>query len=149
MTWAHYQECYPHCEQEKAWFLERQCRSRLESSSLRLARDRGETIQQCPMHGTTPDPTPGIMRRPLTTGDARSRRHRRRTMPEMIYVDSSSIEAIGYDADAGELHVRFLSGASYIYRGVPAHIFDALMQSPSKGSFINREIKGVYQYTKT
>ena len=36
-------------------------------------------------------------------------------MPEMIYVDSSNIEAIGYDDDAQELHVRFLSGTSYIY----------------------------------
>lgn len=69
-------------------------------------------------------------------------------MPEMIYVDSSNIEAIGYDDDAQELHVRFLSGTSYIYHGVPRQIFDDLMQAPSKGSFLNREVKGVYQYAK-
>ena len=69
-------------------------------------------------------------------------------MTEMIYVDSSNIEAIGYDNDAQELHVRFLSGTSYIYHGVPRQIFDDLMQAPSKGSFLNREVKGVYQYSK-
>lgn len=69
-------------------------------------------------------------------------------MPEMIYVDSSNIEAIGYDDGAQELHVRFLSGTSYIYHDVPRQIFDDLMQAPSKGSFLNREVKGVYQYAK-
>ena len=28
-------------------------------------------------------------------------------MPDMIYVDSSNIEAIGYDDEAQELHVQF------------------------------------------
>ena len=69
-------------------------------------------------------------------------------MPEMIYVDSSNIEAIGYDEDAQELHVRFLSGGYYIYHAVPRQIFDDLMGAPSKGSFLNRAIKGVYQFTK-
>lgn len=69
-------------------------------------------------------------------------------MPEMTYVDSSNIEAIGYDDATQELHVRFLSGATYIYKGVPRQIFDDLMQAPSKGSFLNREVKGVYQYAK-
>lgn len=69
-------------------------------------------------------------------------------MPEMTYVDSSNIEAIGYDDDAQELHVRFLSGASYIYHDVPRQIFDDLMHAASKGSFLNREVKGVYRYTR-
>ncbi|MBP8745791.1 MAG: KTSC domain-containing protein [Syntrophorhabdus sp.] len=66
----------------------------------------------------------------------------------MIYVDSSNIEAIGYDDDAQELHVRFLSGGYYVYLGVPRQIYDNLMMAPSKGSFLNREIKNVYQFTK-
>ena len=69
-------------------------------------------------------------------------------MPEMIYVDSSNIEAIGYDDEGQELHVRFLTGTSYIYHGVPRQKFDDLMQAPSKGSFLNREVKGVYKYAK-
>ena len=69
-------------------------------------------------------------------------------MPEMVYVDSSNIEAIGYDEGALELHVRFLSGACYIYHNVPQHVFDSLMQAPSKGSYLNREVKGIYTFTK-
>ena len=69
-------------------------------------------------------------------------------MPEMIFVDSSNIEAIGYDEDNQELHVQFLSGACYMYIGVPRDVFDNLMYAPSKGSFLNREIKGIYSYSK-
>jgi hypothetical protein len=70
-------------------------------------------------------------------------------MTEMIYVDSSNVEAIGYDADAQELHVQFLSsGGYYVYHDVPRHVFDAFMSAPSKGSFLNREVKGVYRFTK-
>jgi hypothetical protein len=69
-------------------------------------------------------------------------------MPDMIYVDSSNIEAIGYDADSQELHVQFLSGGYYVYHDVPPDVFDEFNCAPSKGSYLNREIKGVYQFTK-
>lgn len=69
-------------------------------------------------------------------------------MPEMIYVDSSNIEAIGYDEDAQELHVQFLSGGYYVYYEVPRQIFDDLLMAPSKGSFLNREVKNIYRYAK-
>jgi len=69
-------------------------------------------------------------------------------MPEMVYVDSSNIEAIGYDENTQELHVQFRQGSSYVYRDVPRHLFDELMNAPSKGSFLNREIKGVYTFAK-
>lgn len=69
-------------------------------------------------------------------------------MPEMIYVDSSNVEAIGYDEDGQELHVQFLGGGYYIYHSVPREIFDGLTCAPSKGSYLNREVKGFYQFTK-
>ena len=69
-------------------------------------------------------------------------------MPEMIFVDSSNVEAIGYDDNTRELHVQFLSGGYYIYHDVPREIFDELMNAPSKGSFLNREVKRVYQFVK-
>ena len=69
-------------------------------------------------------------------------------MPEMTYVDSSNIEAVGYDDTTQELHVQFLSGGYYIYSGVPRTIFDDFINAPSKGSFLNREVKGIYPFTK-
>ena len=67
----------------------------------------------------------------------------------MIFVDSSSIEAIGYDRDSAELHVRFLkSGETYVYYNVDEVVYAELMQSDSKGLFLNRRIKGTYDYGK-
>ena len=70
-------------------------------------------------------------------------------MTDMLFVDSSNIEAIGYDSEAQELHVRFLkSGDTYVYSDVNPAVFDELMQAESKGSYLNRRIKGNYQYRK-
>ncbi len=70
-------------------------------------------------------------------------------MPEMHYVDSSNIEAIGYDPAAQELHVRFLkSGETYAYYNVEEWVFDELMQADSKGKYLSSNIKGRYDYSK-
>lgn len=69
-------------------------------------------------------------------------------MPEMTFVDSSNIEAIGYEDASQELHVLFLSGGHYVYSNVPPEIFDEFMNAASKGSFLNREIKNIYQFSK-
>jgi len=69
-------------------------------------------------------------------------------MPEMIFVDSSSLEAVGYDSDSQELHVRFWAGTVYIYYEVPQQVVDAFMSAPSKGSFYNRDIRNVYRFSK-
>ncbi len=70
-------------------------------------------------------------------------------MPEMHYVDSSNIEAIGYDPDTQELHVRFLkSGETYVYYGVEEWAFQELMQADSKGTYLNAQIKPRYQFGK-
>lgn len=69
-------------------------------------------------------------------------------MTEMIYVDSSNIEQIGYNADEMELHVVFDDGGHYVYAPVPEGVFDELLNAPSKGSYINREVKGTYEFIK-
>jgi hypothetical protein len=69
-------------------------------------------------------------------------------MPEMIYVDSSNVQAIGYDDATLDLHVQFVDGGYYVYHQVPRSIFDGLMGAPSKGSFLNREVRSIYQFTK-
>jgi hypothetical protein len=66
--------------------------------------------------------------------------------PSMEMVDSSNIEAIGYDTDERELHVRFTSGRTYAYQDVPAEVYAELQQSDSKGSYLNREIRTAYAY---
>ena len=69
-------------------------------------------------------------------------------MSDWIYVNSSNIEAVCYFEDKNELHVRFLNGSTYSYSDVPQEIYDELINAPSKGSYLNRMIKGVYNYQK-
>ena len=70
-------------------------------------------------------------------------------VPEMHYVDSSNVEAIGYDPDTQELHVRFLkSGETYVYYNVEEWVFAELMQADSKGQYLNRNIKDRYDFGK-
>ena len=65
-------------------------------------------------------------------------------MPEMIYVDSTNIEAIGYDAASSELHVQFLKTGLYVYHDVPQEVFNEFLAANSKGSFFNRNIKNAF-----
>lgn len=64
----------------------------------------------------------------------------------LIYVESPNIKAIGYDGGTSELLVEFRSGKTAIYHDVPASVFAELEAAPSKGSFINRRVKGIYRY---
>lgn len=70
-------------------------------------------------------------------------------MTEMCFVASSCIEAIGYDANTRELHVRFLeSGETYVYYNVDQWVFEEFQHADSKGTYLNTDIKGSYQYDK-
>lgn len=70
-------------------------------------------------------------------------------MPDMIFIDSSNIEAIGYETAALELHVRFLkSGETYVYYAVEEWRYQEFMQADSKGTYLNVNIKPNYQYAK-
>lgn len=65
---------------------------------------------------------------------------------KMIPVDSSNIKAIGYSPVARVLQVDFLSGSRYRYNAVEPDVFEQFIDAPSKGRFLNREIKKVYDY---
>lgn len=69
-------------------------------------------------------------------------------MPDMHYVDSSNVEAIGYDPDARELHVHFRESGSYVYFEVEELVFSEFLNADSKGKYLNQMIKGVYNYEK-
>jgi len=69
-------------------------------------------------------------------------------IPEMIPVSSSNIAEIGYNEDDQEVYVRFLNNSLYVYKGVPIFEFEGLRDSPSVGSYINRNYKNVYPYER-
>jgi hypothetical protein len=66
----------------------------------------------------------------------------------MIPVESSSIELVGYDEEAQELYVRFVGGQTYVYSPVPRSAFEALLEAPSKGRYVNWEIKPYHHYRR-
>lgn len=67
---------------------------------------------------------------------------------DMIPVSSSNVESVGYDEQQQILYVRFLSGGLYIYKGVSMYEFEGLLNAPSVGSYLHRNIKNVYPYER-
>lgn len=68
---------------------------------------------------------------------------------ELQHVESSNIEAIGYDTDTNELYVEFKNGSTYKYMGVPFETYQELMDAESHGTYLNANIKkGGFEYVK-
>lgn len=70
------------------------------------------------------------------------------SIPEMNPVSSSNIDSIGYDEQNQEVYVRFLNNSLYVYKGVPQHEFQNLLEAPSQGSYLNRSFKNIYPYER-
>lgn len=67
---------------------------------------------------------------------------------KMNPVSSSNISAVGYDPENQIVHVLFLNGSEYIYKGVPEHEYIGLLNAPSVGSYLHRNYKNVYPYER-
>lgn len=61
---------------------------------------------------------------------------------------SSVIASIAYQLAEEALIVVFLSGDTYRYEKVPEKIYKEFKASISKGSYLNRKIKKLYQAKK-
>ena len=70
------------------------------------------------------------------------------SLPAMIPVSSSNIESIGYDESNQQVYIRFINGSLYVYTGIPIHEFENLRDSPSIGSYLNRNFKNIYPYER-
>jgi hypothetical protein len=53
-----------------------------------------------------------------------------------------------YDRDTATLRVIFVSGLIYDYKNVPEEVYEAMKTSFSKGIYLNKHIKGHYEYEK-
>lgn len=64
-------------------------------------------------------------------------------------VESSFIERVEYEEDKRELRVYIDNNSEreqvYIYDSVPPHVFEEFLNSDSKGSYYNNNIKGRYE----
>lgn len=62
-------------------------------------------------------------------------------------VESSNILSVGYDETTSSMYVKYLSG-TYKYDNVKKSTYESLLTSPSKGRFMNQNIKGQYTYSR-
>jgi len=67
---------------------------------------------------------------------------------EMNEVESSNIARIGYNAERQILAIDFKNNTSYQYMRVPPELNKELMESPSKGTFLQSFIKGKFDCMK-
>ncbi len=61
---------------------------------------------------------------------------------------SSVVARIGYNPETLILKITYVSGEIYAYYGVPDDVHARLMQARSKGYFLNKFIKGSFDYKK-
>lgn len=61
-------------------------------------------------------------------------------------VHSSNVSSVGYDADSGELIIKWNSGKTSAYAGVPEGLALELSKAPSVGQMLNSQIKPIYAH---
>lgn len=66
-------------------------------------------------------------------------------MPEWRDLSSSNLRRCAYDIETETLQIQFHSGKVYSYEGVPASVYNGLLEAGSAGQFFNANIKGVYE----
>ena len=66
----------------------------------------------------------------------------------MQEVISSNISHVGYDEENKILKIRFKQGGEYHYFGVPKEVHTQLLTAQSLGTYLNRNIKSIYSFTK-
>ncbi len=66
----------------------------------------------------------------------------------LLAVDSTAIQAVGYDARTRRLEVLFKSGHTYCYVDVPPEVYERLLTADSKGSYLQGYVIDVYPYRR-
>jgi hypothetical protein len=61
---------------------------------------------------------------------------------------SSVVATIRYDENTSTLRVVFVSGMVYDYKNVPEEVFHEMKKAGSKGTYLNKHIKGSYDFKK-
>ncbi len=67
---------------------------------------------------------------------------------ERTPVTSSNVESVGFDKATRTLEISFHSGRVYQYAGVHPNTHRHLMNAPSKGKFVHKNVRDRFPYTK-
>lgn len=68
------------------------------------------------------------------------------TIPRMKHVTSSNIDAVGYNPDTSELHVRFRNGTHYVYRSVGEETHKLFLKTQSPGKFFAEHVRSKFSF---
>lgn len=64
------------------------------------------------------------------------------------HIESSNLEAVGYDTKSDTLEVDFKGGRAYQYYDVPRSTYNGLTHSRSKGHYFAEHIRDQFEYTR-
>lgn len=67
----------------------------------------------------------------------------------LVKVESSKVNAVGYDENNRLLYIQFHGGAVYVYYEIVKYVYDGFLKAASKGKYFGEYIKKAgYKYTK-
>ena len=69
-------------------------------------------------------------------------------LTEYLTVKSSAVTSVWYKSSIASLVVDYKNGSSYEYLNVPYFVFEGFRSAGSKGSFINKYVKGKFEFNK-
>lgn len=61
---------------------------------------------------------------------------------------SSVVAKMIYNEEKQTLRIVYVSGMVYDYKNVPWEVYEAMKTSGSKGTYLNKHIKGNYEFEK-
>ena len=64
------------------------------------------------------------------------------------FMPSSVVSTMSYDPSTSTLRIVFVSGMIYEYKNVPEDIYVAMKTSGAKGIYLNKHVKGKFQFEK-
>lgn len=67
---------------------------------------------------------------------------------ERMIVDETRLKSIGYRASRGDMEVEMQDGEVYLYLGVPAPTYLALMNAEDKDIYFTKHIENIFVYRK-
>ena len=67
----------------------------------------------------------------------------------IVAVQSTTLVAMAYDVDQQMLQLEFRDQSVYRYFGVPANLYQDLLDAPSKGKYFNRFIRERFAYVRS
>lgn len=66
------------------------------------------------------------------------------TIRSFFFRSSSFIRNVSWDPNSEVLLLQFTSGSTWAYHGVPQHIYESLVRSPSVGEYFNKNVRNKY-----